>query len=213
MTESVRQPTDPPAARERILDAAYELFSTRGIRDVGVNELIERAHVTKATLYNHFPSKDELILAFLELRERRWSIEWLEAEARRRGATPEAQLLAIFDLLDEWFSRPDFEGCSFINTLLELRDGHPAGRASIKYLANFRAIVRGLADEAKLRDPGLFAETFHMLVKGCIVSAAEGDREAARTARQVTVALLERHRRASRSRGAARSAAMVRHRG
>jgi AcrR family transcriptional regulator len=212
MTELAASAGDQPVARDRILEAAYDLFTRRGIRDVGVNELIERARVTKATLYNHFPSKDDLVLAFLELRERRWSIEWLEAEARRRGSTPEARLLAIFELLDEWFGREGFEGCAFINTLLEMRTGHPAGRASITHLANIRAMIVGLADEAKLRDPEFFAAAFHMLVKGATVSAAEGDREAARTAREVAVLLLARHRPISRSRSARRASAPLKQR-
>src|ERR1700732_5584746 len=87
------------SARERILDAAYELFSRRGIEAVGVNEVAERAGVATATLYRHFPSKDKLVLAFLDLREQRWTKDIIEAEAIRRGSKPEAPLLAIFDLL------------------------------------------------------------------------------------------------------------------
>src|SRR5688572_23583675 len=107
-------PHAKPDARQRILDTAYELFSRRGIRGVGIDEVIERAGVAKATLYRHFPSKDHLALAFLQEREQLWTLGWVEAEARRRGATPEEQLLAIFDLFDEWFHRDDFEACSFI---------------------------------------------------------------------------------------------------
>ncbi|MGH3021140.1 MAG: helix-turn-helix domain-containing protein, partial [Gaiellaceae bacterium] len=86
MTETL----DPVAAvgseaRERILDSAYELFSRRGIRDVGIDEIVEHSGVAKATLHRHFRSKDELVLAFLVRREELWTREWLEAEARRRG--------------------------------------------------------------------------------------------------------------------------------
>src|SRR5918996_5556738 len=100
------------SVRERILDTSYELFSQRGVRAVGVDELIERAGVAKATLYRHFPSKDDLVVAFLERREQRWTREWVEAEATRRASDPEGQLLAIFDAFDEWFRRKDFEACS-----------------------------------------------------------------------------------------------------
>lgn len=99
-------------ARERLLEVAYELFATRGVRAVGIDELISRAGVAKATFYRHFPSKNDLVLAFLERREQRWTKDWIEAEARRRGSTPEESLLAIFDLFNEWFHRDDFEGCS-----------------------------------------------------------------------------------------------------
>src|SRR5438270_14082798 len=118
-----------PNARERILDSAYALFSRNGVRAVGVDEVIDHASVAKATLYRHFASKDDLVLAFLERRGEVWTRGWVEQEARRRGATAEEQLLAIFDLFDEWFRRDDYEGCSFVNVLLEVRDlDHPVGR-------------------------------------------------------------------------------------
>ena len=182
------------SARERILGTAYELFSHRGVHDVGIDELVERAGVAKATLYNHFPSKDELVLAFLEQRERIWTYGWVEREARRRG-TPEEQLLAIFDLFDEWFHGDDFEGCSFVNVLLEFGDlEHPVGRASADYLENIRSVVRSLALEAGLRDPGAFALSWHILMKGSIVQAAEGDRDAAKRAQALGRLLIEQHR-------------------
>jgi AcrR family transcriptional regulator len=181
-------------ARERLLDTAYELFSRRGIRDVGIDEVIERAGVAKRTLYRHFPSKDDLVLAFLERREQRWTIGWVEAEARRRGSTPEAQLLAIFDTFDEWFRRADFEACAFINVLLEMGPEHPAGAASIGHLENIRSVVRRLAEEAGLHDTASFAHSWHILMKGSIVAAAEGDQEAARRARAMARLLISQHR-------------------
>jgi AcrR family transcriptional regulator len=182
------------AARERILESAYELFSRRGIRGVGIDEIVERAGVAKATLYRHFPSKDDLALAFLERREERWTRGWVEAEARRRGSTPEEQLLAIFDAFDEWFRREDFEACSFINVLLEMGARHPAGGASVDHLANIRSLVRALAEEAGLRDPASFAHSWHILMKGSIVAAAEGDGDAAQRAKGMGRLLIDRHR-------------------
>jgi AcrR family transcriptional regulator len=187
-------PSAPPGARDRILEAAYELFAHRGIRDVGVDEVIERAGVAKATLYRHFPSKNDLVIAFLELREQRWTLSWVAEEARRRGSTPEDQLLAIFGLFDEWFHRDDFEACSFINVLLEMGAGHPTGRASVEHLANIRMFVRRLAEDAGLRDPEAFAQSWHILMKGSIVSAAEGDAEAAQRGRSMARLLIEQHR-------------------
>jgi AcrR family transcriptional regulator len=186
----------PPvsAVRIRILETAYELFSQRGVRDVGVNEVIDRAHVTKATLYHHFPSKDDLVVAFLNLREERWMRGWMQAEARRRADTPEEELLAIFDLYDEWFQRDDYEACSFVNVLLELGPAHPAGRASIEHLANLRAIVHGLAAEARLEDTEGFTRSWYILMKGSIVSAAEGYTDAAKRAKSMAVRLIEEHR-------------------
>jgi AcrR family transcriptional regulator len=190
-------PHAKPAARERILATAYELFSRRGIRAVGVDEVIERAGVAKATLYRHFPSKDDLVMAFLERREERWTLAWVEAEAKRRGTTPEDQLLAIFELFDEWFHREDFEACSFINVLLEMGPEHRVGRASVRHLASIRSIVGHLAEEAGFRDPASFAHSWHILMKGSIVAAAEGDTEAAKRARSMARLLIEQHRQSS----------------
>jgi AcrR family transcriptional regulator len=183
-----------PPADERILETAYELFSRRGIRDVGINEVIERSGVAKATLYRHYPSKDELVVAFLRRREQRWTLDWVEAEAKRRGSTPEEQLLAIFDAFDEWFRRDDFEACAFINVLLEVGPEHPAGQAAIQHLENIRSVVRRLAEEAGLRDTDSFARSWHILMKGSIVSAAEGDREAAKRVKTIARLLIDQYR-------------------
>ena len=184
-----------PTARQRILDNAYELFSRRGIRAVGVDEVIEGAAVAKATLYRHFRSKDELVLAFLEQREQLWTRQFVEAGARERGSTPEERLLAIFDVFHDWFQRDDYEGCSFINVLLETGDrDHPVGAASAQHLENIRTIVRTLAEQAGLRDPEAFALSWHILMKGAIVQAAEGDREAAQRAKTIAQLVLEQHR-------------------
>jgi AcrR family transcriptional regulator len=194
MAGSLQSASRVRPVRERILETSYELFSQRGIRAVGVDELIERAGVAKASLYRHFPSKDDLVVAFLERREQHWTNGWVEKEARRRASSPEKQLLAIFDAFDEWFHREDFEACSFINVMLELGPRHPAGSASVRHLENIRSIVRGLAEEAGLRDPGSFAHSWHILMKGSIIAAAEGDVAAARRAQSMARRLIDDHR-------------------
>jgi AcrR family transcriptional regulator len=194
-TVTARTITARPGARQRILDAAYDLFAERGTARVGINEVVASAGVAKASLYSHFPSKEALVLAFLEERERRWTHGWVEAGALARSDTPEGRLLAIFDLFGEWFATRSFEGCSFINVLLESggrRDG--AGRASALHLENIRSVLRRLADEAGLRDPEAFVHSWHILMKGSIVAAAEGDRDAASRAQAMGRTLLEKHR-------------------
>ena len=193
MTTSREAPTRP-GARDRILEAAYELFARHGIQAIGVDEIIRQAGVAKASFYHHFASKDDLVLAFLNLREQRWTLDWIEGEARRRAATPEEQLLTIFDLFDEWFHREDFEADSFVNVLLELGATHPAGRASVEHLGNVRAIVTKLAEEASLRATESFTRSWHILMKGSIVCAAAGDAEAAKRAQAMAKLLIEQHR-------------------
>lgn len=191
MSQTALAPTTDP--RNRILASAYLLFSRRGVRDVGVDELVEHAHVAKATLYHHFQTKDDLVLAFLAERERIWTLGFVAPEAVR-GSSPEDRLLAIFDAFDGWFRRDDFEACSFINVLLEMRNDHPAGRASIDYLEHVRDIIRKLAEEAGLENVDSFARSWHILMKGSIVSAAEGDKEAALRAKAMGVMLIAQHR-------------------
>jgi AcrR family transcriptional regulator len=179
------------AARERVLTVAYDLFSRHGVRAVGVDTIIARAGVAKMTFYRHFPSKDDLVLAFLQKREERWTHQWLEAEVQSRAVTPRERLLAIFDVFHEWFQRDDFEGCSFINILIEMSEpGHPVREASTNHLANIRVFLRGLAEGAGVAQPDDFARKWHVLMKGSIVAAGEGDRLAARRARDIGRVLL-----------------------
>jgi AcrR family transcriptional regulator len=181
-----------PDGRDRILDTAYELFSAHGTRAVGVDRIIAEAGTAKMTLYRNFASKDDLIVAFLAAREERWTRGWLQAEVERRASTPRERLLAIFDVFGEWFAREDFEGCSFINVMLELTDRDDPGRvASVRHLSVIREFLAGLAAEAGVVDPAAFAHQWHILMKGSIVAAAEGDVEAAARAQELGRLLLD----------------------
>src|SRR5712672_2350882 len=195
-----REPVNHPgpdgqdSGRERLNRAAYELFSREGVRAVGVDAVIARAGTAKMTLYRNFPSKDDLILEFLRRREQLWTREWLEAESRRRAKTPREQLLAIFDVFAEWFSEPDFEGCSFLTTMIEINDReHPVHQAAVDHLANIRGYIEALASEAGISDADSFARKWHILMKGSIMAAHEGDKEAAGRARELGELLLSEH--------------------
>jgi AcrR family transcriptional regulator len=177
--------------RERILDTAYDLFSKHGTRAVGVDRIIAEAGAAKMTLYRNFASKDELIVAFLAAREERWTRGWLQAEVELRAQDPAERLLAIFDVFGEWFEREDFEGCSFINVMLELSDRDDPGRiASVNHLSVIREFLAGLAEAAGVADPEAFAHQWHILMKGSIVAAAEGDARSARRAKEIGELLL-----------------------
>ena len=181
-----------PDGRDRILDTAYDLFSAHGTRAVGVDRIIAEAGTAKMTLYRNFASKDELIVAFLAVREERWTRGWLQAEVERRASTPRERLLAIFDVFGEWFEREDFEGCSFINVMLELSDREDPGRlASVQHLSVIREFLAGLAAEAGVADAAAFAHQWHILMKGSIVAAAEGDASAAARAQELGALLLD----------------------
>ena len=175
---------DPIKPRERLLDAAYDLFAANGIGQVGIDTILAKSGCAKASLYSNFESKVDLAIAFLERREAVWTRGWLEAEVKRRKSNPDERLLAIFDVFDGWFHKKTFEGCSFINVLLESKVDSPVHRAAAIQLSKIRTIVRSLARDANLRESEKFAQAWHMLMKGSIVSACEGNRNAARDAKR-----------------------------
>ena len=191
MTTVAKPLAERGSARERILETAYELFSRHGIRSVGVDRIIAESGVAKMSLYRHFPSKDDLVLAFLAQREERWTKDWLKAEVERREDTGAGRLLAIFDVFGEWFQQDDFEGCSFINVLLEFdQSGHPIRVSCVEHLSAIRGYVAEFAAQAGAEDPDALARQWHILMKGSIVSAGEGDRQAAARARALGELLL-----------------------
>ncbi len=177
--------------RERILDVASELFYRYGIRAVGVDTLIARAGVAKMTFYRHFPSKDALVVAFLQRRDERWGA-WFVAAVARRAEEPRARLLAVFDALEEWFATADFRGCAFVNATVELTDrAHPGHAVVALHQARLQAYLRDLARAAAVPDPDGMSRQFGLLADGAIVTALrEGTPAAARQARDVAARLL-----------------------
>lgn len=118
MRDAAPDPSLP--ARERILRTAHELFYRDGIRATGIDRVIEQAGVTKVTFYRHFPSKSDLILAFLDYRHRLW-MDWFTEALKRHGTG----LSALVPTLAEWFGAPAFRGCAFINAVAELGGSQP----------------------------------------------------------------------------------------
>ena len=181
------------SGRERILAAAYELFSHSGVRAVGVDAITELAGVAKMTLYRNFKGKNELAMAFLQQCEERWLTDWVRAETQARATSPAQRLLAIFDIFTEWFERDDFDGSPFVTSLLEFEDrDDPVRQACVRHLANVRGYLCELATEAGVAEPERFAAQWHILVHGSIIAAHEGDLDAATKAREVGVLLLDR---------------------
>jgi AcrR family transcriptional regulator len=190
-----RRPPDGDTVRGRILQAAYDLFCREGINTVGIDRIVAEAGVAKMSLYRHFRSKEELVLAVLDLREKLWRVDWLEAEVERRAPPGKARLLAVFDLFDEWFRRDDYEGCLFINTLLEVHDrGNPLHAAAAEKRARIRALLRRWAEEAGIAEPETFAWEYQMLMNGAIVAAHDTVMDLRRM-RSAAASLLERRTR------------------
>lgn len=184
-----------PKVRQRILDASYDLFVNRGVRQVGINEIIRNAGVAKASFYTHFPSKNDLILAFLEQRRDLFTIGYLAAESQDRADNPEDQLLAIFDIFDEWFRDRDFRGCPYIRALLETGSDDPIGQASAGYLRETRDVVEHVAVAMDLVDPREFAESWMILLQGTIVAALGTGYTSPGRVKNLGMMLISSHRR------------------
>jgi AcrR family transcriptional regulator len=192
LSEATEQrPPGGNTVRGRILQAAYELFCREGINAVGIDRIVAEAGVAKMSLYRHFRSKEELVLAVLDRREQLWRVDWLEAEVERRAPPGTARLLAVFDLFDEWFRRDDYEGCLFINTLLEMHDrDNPIHAAAAEKRARIRVLLRRWAEEAGIAEPETFAWEYQMLMNGAIVAAHDTEVDL-RWMRSAAGALLE----------------------
>jgi len=170
-------------ARDRIVAVATRLFYKRGIRAVGVDLVIAESGVAKTTLYKHFRSKDALIAECLQRLDERY-FRWFESEVEAKTDDPLGRLGALFEVLDDWFQRPDFRGCAFINASVELADPeHPARAAIANHKRRSRELIERLATEAGLEDPRTVSDHLMLLMEGAIITAlVEGDWEAARRA-------------------------------
>jgi AcrR family transcriptional regulator len=177
--------------RDHLVRTALELFRKHGYQATGIEKILTRAGVSKPTLYRHFDSKDELIVAALE----RWDEEsraWLTQEMARRGSAPREQVLALFDALADWFESLGFQGCLFINATVEFGDpDNPIHRTAAAHKRRFAAHVRGLLAAAGAADPDELAAQLMILMEGAIVTAqTHGSSDAARRAKGIAAALL-----------------------
>ena len=160
---------DPDQAQLALLDAAEALFYTRGIQAVGMDEIRSHAGVSLKRLYALYPSKEQLVVAFLQRRDRVWRGSL--ADHVHRSPEPRERLLAVFDWLHEWFSEPGFRGCAWVNAFGELGTQSPAVLAEVR--AHQNALRSFLADLT--RDAGLteaLGAQLYLLVEGAMVTAA-----------------------------------------
>jgi AcrR family transcriptional regulator len=179
------------SARERLLAAANQLFYEEGIHTVGIERVIERAGVAKASLYSTFGSKDELVRAYLQARADRRRRRLSERIARY--ADPRQRILAVFDLLGELAAEPEFRGCAFVNASAEGPRGESkATRVCADTRAWTRALFIELARDAGAADPERLAGELVLLYDGVSVGASmDRDPGRARLARELAETLLD----------------------
>jgi AcrR family transcriptional regulator len=188
-------PTSPtaarrPSARERLLAAADELFYAEGVHTVGIDRIIERAGVAKASLYSTFGSKEELVRAYLEGRHEIRRARLLSG--LERFDNPRDRLLGVFDVLAEVAAAPSFRGCAFYNASAESTRGGPVEQMSAANRAWTRGLFNELARDAGAKDPAALADQLMILYDGSTVGARmDHQPTTALIARSVAAGLLD----------------------
>jgi len=177
--------------RDRVLAAASRLFYEEGIRAVGVERIAAEAKVSKMTLYRHFSTKDDLVVAVLEQRDE--PARRMLTHAARTGKTSRERLLAPFMMLERWFTSEGFRGCPFMNASLELADpAHPARAVADRHKRATRDEFEALASAAGVPDPASLADQLGLLFDGAIAQAQMRDpTQAARAALAAAKALVD----------------------
>jgi AcrR family transcriptional regulator len=178
--------------RAHLLETAWRLFYGDGYRTVGIDTLLAEANVAKMTLYNHFSSKDELIVAVIKKRSEEILTE-LAAAVEAAGKSPKRRLLSIFDWLEVLFGSRDFSGCAFIRAISEYPDtNHPVHRAAWAYKRAEREMLVRLSREAGAKNPAALADNLRLLIDGALVAAhATGKTGSAKAARAAAADLLK----------------------
>lgn len=182
--------TERSSARERLLDAASELFYEHGVHTVGIDRVIERAGVAKASLYNLFGSKDELVKAYLARRQA--ITDERIAAGLPKYPTARAKLIGVFEIQAAVFTRPGFRGCAFIGASSEApRPGGPVELAADEYRRAIRTRFLELAREAGAKDPDTLAKQLSLVYDGTVITAwMDRDPTAGATSIAVVTALV-----------------------
>ena len=177
-------------AKERILDAADELFYSEGIHTVGIDRVIAHAGVAKGSLYYSFSGKDELVHDYLANRHGKWAD--LVAAGVDAHTNPRTRILAVYDVLAELFAQPDYRGCAFMNATGEAAPESVEAKATTTFRAWVHTLFLDLAKDVRVKNPRQLAETLVLLYDGAVATAQmDKTPEAARTARRTAELILD----------------------
>lgn len=184
-----------PTKRDELVQKALQVFYRNGFHATGMDMLVAETGISKTSMYKHFRTKEDLILAVLRLRDEQFR-NWLYRRMEQQADTPLGQLLAMFDALREWFEEPGYRGCMFIKASSEYQDaGHLIHRQSADHKRLLHEHVAALADKAGLTDPDAVARQLLLLKEGAIVTAHLGHTEnPAQDAKEAAIRLVEMHR-------------------
>jgi AcrR family transcriptional regulator len=179
--------------RERLIAVAADLFARNGYHATGIDLILEKAGVAKKTLYTHFRSKEELIIAVLRHHDSVFRNGFMR-EVEQAAAAPRERLLAIFDVAEAWFRGSDFYGCMFINAVGEYSlEDTPIRQACKEFKTLMRNYFEKLSRDAGAADPEQLADRLALLLEGAIVTAQVSQApEAAKVARDAAAVLIDR---------------------
>lgn len=188
----------PPSKRDELVDAAMRVFHRHGFHAAGLDKVLQESGVCRMTLYNHFQSKDELIVAALRRHDEIFRNRMIRF-VRSHATTPTDQLLAVFDFLETRFGQPDFYGCMFINAAAEFPDPTcPARRVAADHKLAVLRFLRELCAKTPAADPDTLADELDLLIGGAIVMAhvacqvrSDDQRAPARLARSIAQRLIQ----------------------
>ena len=161
--------TPPRTTRDKLIHTAMDLFYTYGFQDVGIDQIIREVGVTKTTFYNHFECKEDLIVEVIKLRDK-WEMEAFSRMLQEKaGYDPKAMLTKMFDVMDEWFTHPDYKGCLFlIACTLFPSPNDPIHQAASGHYLGATGAIEQMAEAAGVSDPAALAHELVLLLQGLI---------------------------------------------
>jgi AcrR family transcriptional regulator len=180
-----------PTKRDELVKKAFQVFYDNGFHASGMDRVAAETGISKTSIYKYFRTKDELIIAVLRERDRDFR-SWLYQRMEEMAESPKGQLVAMFDVLEEWFKTPGFRGCMFIKASSEFQDTeHPIHKASVDHKRALENHVIALAEKAGLTNPRDLARQLMLLKEGAIVTAHLGHvKNPAQDAKQVAEVLV-----------------------
>lgn len=178
--------------RDQLLDAAIGLFCTRGFHATGIDRILEESGVAKMTLYNHFDSKDELILAALRRYDERGRRAFMKA-VEKSAPDARGRLLAFFDIVENWVQDESFLGCPFVNAAAEFHQTeHPAHRVAAEHKRLLTAYLETQAAAAGAENPESLSRQLMLLYEGALnLAHVAGDRDAVKAAKNAAAVLID----------------------
>lgn len=183
----------PKSTRETLITTAGDLFYQDGFHAVGLDQILERVGVTKTTFYNHFDSKDDLVIAVLQERDKDETNDLMRQVRERGNGDARAEMLAFFDVIEEWLASPDFRGCMFFKAASEYPSANdPVNKAAMVHGATLFGELRQLATRGGAPSPDALASQLMLILTGAVLTrTSSGMTDPARSARAAAGAVVE----------------------